>query len=60
MKINDLLAVLDIPRSDQVYYPSDDSFLMIDYFETREFKEFLEKYLETLIESKRKISARND
>ena len=52
MKISELVLELQIPRIDDVYYPSDDSFLVIDYLDTPEF----EKLLRTLSESKKELN----
>lgn len=35
--ISEILTKLEIPNSDQVYFPSDDSFLFLDYIDTEEF-----------------------
>jgi len=43
---------MQIPRIDEVYYPSDDSYLVIDYFDNSEF----EKTLKLLSEFKKTIN----
>lgn len=47
MKISQLILELQIPRFEDVYYPLDDSFLLIDYLDTPEFEDFLKKKSES-------------
>ncbi len=51
VNLSDLILNLQIPRIDDVYYPSDDSYLVIDYVDTPEF----EKLFLNLSESKNEI-----
>ncbi|TFG19032.1 MAG: hypothetical protein EU530_07490 [Promethearchaeota archaeon] len=51
MNLSELILNLQIPRIDDVYYPSDDSYLVIDYLDNPEF----EKLFLNLSESKKEI-----
>jgi HemK-related putative methylase len=41
VKISQLILKLEIPYEDDVYFPSDDTYLVIDHFDTPEFHEIL-------------------
>ena len=41
MNLSELILKLQIPRIDDVYYPSDDSYLVIDYLDSPEFEELI-------------------
>jgi methylase of polypeptide subunit release factors len=51
LKLSELILELQIPRIDHIYYPSDDSYLVIDYLDNPEFDETLRN----LSNSKREI-----
>jgi release factor glutamine methyltransferase len=47
VKLSDLILKLHIPRIDDVYYPSDDSYLVIDFLDSPEFLQILTNYSKT-------------
>lgn len=51
VNLSELILDLQIPRIDDVYYPSDDSYLVIDYLDSLEFEEFTKN----LSESKKRV-----
>ncbi|MHA1727488.1 MAG: hypothetical protein ACTSWY_01995 [Promethearchaeota archaeon] len=55
MQVSGFLSKLNIPRSERVYYPSDDSFLFLDYLDTKEFETGIFK----LLSEKKQRSFRN-
>ena len=51
LNLSELAINLQIPRIDDVYHPSDDSYLVIDYLDSPEFEELVKK----LFELKKKV-----
>lgn len=47
MKLSELILKLQISRIEDVYYPSDDSFLVLDFMDSQEFKETLHIFSKT-------------
>lgn len=55
MLISNLLNQLEIPRSDDVYHPAEDSYLLLDYLDSIEFeKQILNWILRSIIKEKKK------
>ena len=54
MKISELLNKIDIPKDDDVYYPSDDSFLYLDYLDSELFLKDYNNIINNSINSKKK------
>jgi len=47
VNLSELILNLQIPRIDDVYYPSDDSYLVIDYLDSPDFEELIKKLSES-------------
>lgn len=53
MLISDLLDQIDIPRSENVYYPAEDSYLLLDHLDATEFeKQTIDWLLKNLTDKK--------
>ncbi|MCP4762662.1 MAG: methyltransferase [archaeon] len=54
MKISKILPKIYIPRSEKVYYPSDDSYLFLDYLDSDHFKDSVKDFLSKITNLKQK------